>query len=175
MPELENQQEVLNSAPPELTTQVAPEASTPEEVLDTRSPEEIEAAFLKQAEDDARAMAENRPPEETAAIMFHMFYPQWKSLLIGLSNKELRRLVQGLVGKGHSSEPAVPKFTDQRTGTAYKLGLELMAAKFMMIQKIELDAFEKAQNDKQQAQELAAQAVITEERGEAALEENTNG
>lgn len=159
----------------ELETQKVENASTPEEVLDTRSAAEVEAEFLKQAEDHARQIAENRDPAETAALMFHMFYPQFKNLTAGLSNKELRRLINAIIGKGHQSESDIPKFYTRETGQAYKLGLELMQAKFMMIQKLELDALEKHQQEKE-AKELAAQAVITEERGEAALEkEETNG
>ncbi len=153
----------------ELPTQLAPNASAPDEVLDTRTPEEIEKQFLDEAEAAATQAAMNRPPEETAAIMFHMFYPQFRNLLMGLSNKELRRVLAAIVGKGHSSEPETPLFHTQKAGTAYKMGLELLSAKFMMIQKLELDAFEKAHQE-QEAKNLAAEAVITEERGEAALE-----
>ena len=133
----------------ELETQQAPNASSPEEVLDTRSPEEIEAEFLKQAEEDARRMAENRDPAEIAAMMFHMFYPQFKNLTSRLSNKELRRLINALIGKGHQSEPDIPKFNTAETGQAFKMGLEILQAKFMMIQKLELDALEKHQQEKE--------------------------
>lgn len=153
----------------ELETQKAPAPSTEAEVLDTRSPDEIEAEFLKQAEDDAIKFAENRDPAEIAAMMFHMFYPQFKGLVIGLSNKELRRLVTALVGKGHQSEPEVPKFNEKRTGQAYKMGLEILQAKFMMITKLEMDMIEKAENEK--AARLLENVVVTEERGEAALKE----
>jgi hypothetical protein len=155
---LEEQEKTLNSQP-------AVDPSTPEEVLDTRSPEEIEKELLAKAEEDARLAAENRPPEETAAIMFHMFYPQFKNLLIGLSNKELKRLIKALIGRGHQSEPDVPSFNDEKTGAAFKMGTELLAAKFMMIQKLELDAFEKAQSERE-ARELAASAQIVDERVE---------
>lgn len=155
-----------NTSPEQLTemlsTQQAPAPSTPDEVLDTRTPEEIEAAFLKQAEDEATRIAENRDPAETAAIMFHMFYPKFKGLTMGLSNKELRRLVTALIGRGHTSEPDVPKFHDKNTGQAYKMGLELLQAKFMMIQRLELNALEKEHQEKE-AKKLAAEAVVTTE------------
>lgn len=159
----------------QLPTQQAEVPSTPEEVLDTRSPEEIEAAFLKQAEEDARRAAENRDPADTAAMMFHLFYPQFKGMLAGLSNKELRRLVAGLIGRGHVSEPDVPTFNDERTGNAYRMGTELLSAKFMMITKLEMEALEEAHKQAQEAEvaQIVADAKIEDVSAEQ-VSEQTN-
>lgn len=153
----------------------APTPSTPEEVLDTRTAAEQEAAMLKQAQDDAEAFAQNRDPSEIAALAFHMFFPKFQNATLFLSNKELRRLVLALIGKGHQSMPDHPTFKDRRTGEAYKMGLELLSAKFMMITKLEMDALQKNVDDQEaEAKTVADNAVIETQYGAEASEENNN-
>jgi hypothetical protein len=142
-----------------LETQKAPLPTAPEDVLDTRTPEEIEAALLKQAEDDATAMAMNRDPAEIAAMCFHLFYPKFSQMLGLLSKKQLRAVLENLIGRGHPSMPEVPTFKEKITGDTYKMGLELMQAKFMMITKLEMDALQE-QVDQDEAKKIADEAVI---------------
>lgn len=135
--------------PVEVKQVIPPTVSTPEEVLDTRSAEEIEADILRQAEEDGKKFEEdvvNRDPAEIAAMAFHMYFPVFQNLTTGLSNKELKRLVNALVGKGHVSQPEIPKFKDKKAGEAYKMGLELLQAKFMMITRLEMNQLQEQIN-----------------------------
>lgn len=149
---------------------LADNPSAPEEVLDTRSAEEQEAAMLKQAQDDAMKMAENRDPAEIAAMCFHMFFPRFQQEVMFLSNKELRRLVNALIGKGHVSMPNEPTFKDARTGMAYKIGMELLSAKFMMITRNEMNLIQKNVDAQEAAKAAADAAVIETSYGEPANE-----
>lgn len=157
----------------ELPPQVL-QVSTPEEVLDTRSAEEIEADQLRQAEEDGKRFEEeamNRDPAEIAAMAFHMYFPVFENLTSGLSNKELKRLVNALIGKGHVSQPEIPKFKDTKAGEAYKMGLELLQAKFMMITRLEMNALEK-QLDKNKSEEAPVIETSFEETQEEGNEQN---
>lgn len=165
-----NNTETVQELSPELELPVgqAPNPGKLEDVLDTRTPAEIEAAMLKQAEDDATKAAKNRDPAQTAAIFFHLFFPEFQRKVMFLSNKELRRLVVSIVGKGHQTMPDVPTFKDKNAGAAYKLALELQQAKFMMVQGLELEALQKEHDA--EAAKLAAEATVSTEFGEKANE-----
>jgi myo-inositol-hexaphosphate 3-phosphohydrolase len=159
----------------ELPAGKAPNPGKAEDMLDTRSAAEVEADMLKQAEADALAVAQNRDPADIAAIFFHMFVPKFQQHIAGLSNKELRRLVNQLVGNKHPSLPDVPTFKDKDTGAAFKLGMELIQAKFMMVTKHEMDMLQR-QHDEQaeEAKKIAAEAVVETQFGGEALKGNEN-
>lgn len=150
---------------------VAPNPGKLEDVVDGRSPEQVEADMIAQGQADAEAIAQNRDPAEVAAMFFHLFFSKFQQQVMFLSNKELKKLLTSIIGRGHKNMPEIPTFKDRNAGQAYKLGLELLQAKFMMITKLEMDALQ-AQYDKEaaEAKEIADSAVIETVYGEENVE-----
>lgn len=116
--------------------------STPEEVLDTRSPEEIERELVRKHEEAALEAASKLSPADQASIFFQNFYPMFKSRLSALSNKDARRVIDAIVQWPLEEEN--PKFNSNTAEEVFVLGTRLLDAKMIMRNVVELEQMQKA-------------------------------
>lgn len=116
-------------------------ASKPEDVIDTRTPEEIEADILRQEEQAALDSTNKLAPEDLAAMYFNMVYPTFKDKVHGLYAKDLKALISALVQYPLIED--APQFKQKATAEAFKMGVELFNAKFIMRTKAEFDFIQK--------------------------------
>lgn len=158
MSNLELQEEVIVKAP---------NPSTLEEVLDTRSVNEIEAELVKKADDAALEAASKMAPEDRAAIFFQQLYPQYENSLHDLKRKELISLAAALVH--YPLENLMPK---TRPGAeTLMMGLRLTDAKLVMRETIAIEERKKLMEKESQglsseAQEIVDNTVTSFEQGE---------
>lgn len=141
-------------------------ASTVEEVLDTRRPEEIEQELLKKEEQSAIDAIAKRPPEEIAAHFFSIVYPIFKSKLQGLMAKDAKLVIEALVG--FPVELTNPTFRNEVSEQVFSLGSRLLDAKFIMQQAFELDRAKKAEGSTTEATQEVLNTVETNyEKGQS--------
>lgn len=88
-------------------------------------------------------MQENMPPADVAAHFFQMFYPKYKQLLSGLSNKDARRVAEHVVQ--WPLEVSDPKFNDPKAREAFQVGVRLLDCKFIMKSVVEMERISNAQ------------------------------
>lgn len=147
---------------------VAPNPSTLEEVLDTRSADEIEKELVLKAENAALEAAEKMPPEDRAAIFFQSLYPNFEASLHGLPRKELVKLCAALVH--YPLEELMPKTA--KGAQTLMLGLQLTDAKLVMRETIAIEErLKMQQKTKEEAQALANSATTTFEMGDSVNEQ----
>ena len=111
--------------------------TTVEQVLETRSPVEVEQALLAAETQAAIKQAKNINPADTAAYFFQMMYPQFSSCVGSLSNKDARRLAQALVQFPLVDEN--PKFNSADAQRAFSIGLRLIDAKLIMRETLHME------------------------------------
>lgn len=97
--------------------------STVEEVLENRSPKEVEKELLDQAEKQALDEYNKLTPQQRAAINFKMLFPAFQKAIYGFSNKELRKVIENLVIGDLSKDPPVVK---KPVAEALKIGSMLI-------------------------------------------------
>ncbi len=112
-------------------------AAKPEEVLDTRSPLEIEAELMKKAEQDSIDAISAQPPEVVAGQFFRMVYPMYKERLNGLMAKDAKLVLDALISWPLENEH--PKFRNTAVESVFSLGTRLMDAKFIILQAAQMD------------------------------------
>jgi hypothetical protein len=122
--------------------------STPEEVLDTRSPKEIEEELIRKHEESALKAASKISPADQASIFFQNFYPMFKSRLGFLSNKDARRVIDAIVQWPLEEEN--PKFNSDIAEEVFVLGTRLLDAKMIMRNTVELEQMQNVLDKKQE-------------------------
>lgn len=139
------------------------EMSTPEEVLDTRSPEEIEQEMVRNHEKAALEAANKLTPADQASIFFQNFYPMFKQRLTVLSNKDARRLIDAIVQWPLEDEN--PKFNSDTAREVFTLGIRLLEAKTIMRNTVELENMQKILDSQQNLGDNTpvAEVSVTEE------------
>lgn len=145
-------------------------ASSPEEVLDTRSPEEIEKELLEKEQKETIEAIANRPVEEIAAQFFAIVYPLFKSKLQGLMAKDAKQVIDALVA--FPIEVSNPQFRNEVSEQVFSLGSRLLDAKFIMQQAVEMDrkiqAEQKQSSNTEAVQEVLNAVETNFEQGEQA-------
>lgn len=144
----------------------APNPTPMDQVLDTRSPQEIEAELVKQAEQASLDAAANMSPADRASMFFQAIYPQFEHKLHGLSKKELVRVCAAIVH--YPIEEMLPK-TDIGDHI-FQMGTRLIDAKLIMRETIAMEHLEELREKEAQAKELADNATVTFEQGETVNE-----
>ncbi|NCX94514.1 MAG: hypothetical protein EBX40_07545 [Gammaproteobacteria bacterium] len=84
---------------------------------------------------------ENLKPDEAATMVFKYYWPQYRTLVSKLSNKDARRLNEALVG--FPLEVTDKNFYSMEAKEAFKLAKTLMDAKFILQQKVISEAISK--------------------------------
>lgn len=112
-------------------------ASKPEDVLDTRSPQEIEIELLKQQEQEALAAVAKLPPEELATQYFKMLYPLYKAKVHGLMARGAKEALDALVL--YPLENDGIKFSSKVAEEVFSIGTRLMDAKFIIMQVAQIN------------------------------------
>jgi hypothetical protein len=112
-------------------------AATPEEVLDTRTPAEIEAELMRKAEQDSIDALSSQPIDVVAASFFKMVYPMYKERINGLMAQDAKAVLDALIA--YPLENDKPKFRSQSVEAVFGLGTQLLDAKFVIIQAAQMD------------------------------------
>lgn len=119
---------------------IAPNPSSPEETLETRSPEEVEKAALE-AERNALENMAKVSPETLGRTTFERGFPEFQRIVAKLSSTELRKLAINLVQYPMLNQN--PSFNDAQGREALMLGDMLIYAKYMIAAAREADLFKK--------------------------------
>lgn len=146
----------------ELEQPRAPNPTPMDQVLDTRSPSEIEAELVKQSEQASIDAAANMSPADRASMFFQAIYPQFEHKLHGLSKKELVRVCAAIVH--YPLEDLMPK-TDGGDHI-FQMGTRLVDAKLIMRETIAMEHLEDLKKREAEAKELADTSTVTFEQGE---------
>jgi len=146
-------------------------ASTPEEVLDTRSPAEIEAELMKKAEQDAIDAISAQPPEVVAGQFFRMVYPMYQARVQGLMAKDAKEVLDALISWPLERENII--FRSEAVESVFSLGTRLLDAKFIILQAAQMDekiALDKASEagDTSTTEAVLASVQTSFEQGETA-------
>lgn len=135
--------------------------STPEEVLDTRTPEQIEQDLIKKHEQQALDAVNKMAPADIAASFFQQFYPLFKMRLAALSNKDARRVIDALVQ--WPLEDSNPKFNSDTAKEVFGLGIRLIDAKTIMRDTVEMEQIEQRKKDLDNNQEMGDNTHVAEQ------------
>lgn len=100
--------------------------------------------LISQAQKDVK-------PDEAASMVFKYYWPQYKSLVSSLSNKDARRLNEALVG--FPLEVTDKNFYSTEAKEAFKLAKTLMDAKFILQQKVISEAISKLETNNETVNE----------------------
>jgi hypothetical protein len=92
----------------------------------------------------ANKMQDQIKPDQAASMVFQYYWPQYRSLVSKLSNKDARRLNEALVG--FPLEVTDKNFYSTEAKEAFKLAKTLMDAKFILQQKVITEAINKLEN-----------------------------
>jgi hypothetical protein len=112
-------------------------ASKPEEVLDTRSPAEIEAELMKKAENAAIEAISAQAPEVVATQFFKMVYPMYQARIHSLMARDAKQVLDALVSWPLENEHVT--FRSQAVESVFSLGTRLLDAKFIILQAAQMD------------------------------------
>lgn len=105
--------------------------------LTDKTPQEIEAELIAQAEQAAIEREKTIAPEERAALTFQAGFPIFEQLVSDLNNKDLRRLCEALVQFPLLTND--PKFNDEKARQALGVGLNLIDAKYIMRMAVNIE------------------------------------
>lgn len=144
--------------------------SKPEEVLDTRTPEEIEAALIKLEHDEQDKKIEAKAPIEVATIAFQNYYPIFKKLVEHMPNKDARVLADYLVGWPLEVDSDQVVFNESDSKKAFAIGLELLNCKFIMMNAVQLAKMGEAMDAEEKAKMDNASPIITKEDVQTSFE-----
>ena len=112
-------------------------AAKPEDVLDTRSPQEIEAELMAKAEQEAIDAISSQPVDVVAASFFSMVYPMYRDRVNGLNAKDAKRVLEALIA--YPLENDKPEFRNKSVEAVFGLGTQLLDAKFIILQAAQVD------------------------------------
>ena len=98
--------------------------------------ETAEQVAVEMAESNAEVLAEKLQqqikPEQAAEMVFRYYWPQYKNLVSGLSNKDARRLNEAVIG--YPLEVLNKNFFSKEAKEAFHLAKVLLDAKFILQQ-----------------------------------------
>ena len=127
----------------------------------------------KELTDQYIEMQKNMQPADVAAHFFQMFYPKYKQLLSGLSNKDARRVAEHVVQWPlHDSDP---KFNDENAKQAFQVGVRLLDCKFIMKSVVEMERLANAEINKANAEKQNTETPVEQPAVEPATGDVTNG
>jgi hypothetical protein len=118
----------------------------------------------------APSVAEKLSIEEQAASTFHYGYPEFVKIVDSLSMKQLKRVLKALVEAPLSKTK--PVFNVENEGVAFKLGMAIMNAKFIMFQSAIAEQMLK-EREKEVAQ--PSESVDTQEVDQTNNKESESG
>jgi hypothetical protein len=145
--------------------------SAPEEVLDTRSPLEIEAELLKQQEKEALEAVAKLPPDVIAAQYFRMLFPLYRDKVHGLNAKQAKRVLHSLVLYPLENDAA--RLESKVEQEAFTLGSRLLDAKFIIVQSAEINKqIQVDDKAKEAADEILKHVESNFQQGEEVSEQN---
>jgi len=104
----------------------------------------VDETAASNAEVLANKMQEQIKPDQAASMVFQYYWPQYRSLVSKLSNKDARRLNEALVG--FPLEVTDKNFYSTDAKEAFKLAKTLMDAKFILQQKVIGEAINQLEN-----------------------------
>lgn len=104
----------------------------------------VDETAASNAEVLANKMQEQIKPDQAASMVFQYYWPQYRSLVSKLSNKDARRLNEALVG--FPLEVTDKNFYSTDAKEAFKLAKTLMDAKFILQQKVISEAINTLEN-----------------------------
>ncbi len=104
----------------------------------------VDETATSNAEVLANKMQEQIKPDQAASMVFQYYWPQYRSLVSKLSNKDARRLNEALVG--FPLEVTDKNFYSTDAKEAFKLAKTLMDAKFILQQKVISEAINTLEN-----------------------------
>ena len=135
-------------------------------VLEENFPLVDPAEVEKHLTEEFIKMQENMPPQDVAAHFFQMYYPIYRQLLSGLSNKDARRVAEHVVQWPLEDEN--PKFNDEKAKQAFQVGVRLIDCKLIMKTFVEMERHQQILAQKQQAEQekQAAEQPVVESKGE---------
>jgi hypothetical protein len=98
--------------------------------------ETAEQVAVEMAESNAEVLVEKLQqqikPEQAAEMVFRYYWPQYKNLVSGLSNKDARRLNEAVIG--YPLEVLNKNFFSKEAKEAFHLAKVLLDAKFILQQ-----------------------------------------
>jgi hypothetical protein len=112
----------------------------------------------------ANKMQEQIKPDQAASMVFQYYWPQYKTLVSKLSNKDARRLNEALIG--FPLEVTDKNFYSKEAKEAFKLAKTLMDAKFILQQKVISEAINKLENNEGETTVESPTNNQTENEGE---------
>lgn len=134
--------------------------------------EQIQTVVDEVAQSNAERMAteaqNNLQPDEAASMVFKYYWPQYKSLVSKLSNKDARRLNEAVVG--FPLEVTDKNFYSKEAKEAFKLAKTLMDAKFILQQKVIREAINQIESGETTVESPTNNQ--TENEGEKQWQEN---
>jgi hypothetical protein len=113
-------------------------------VMSNQVQQVVDETAASNAEVLANKMQEQIKPDQAASMVFQYYWPQYRSLVSKLSNKDARRLNEALVG--FPLEVTDKNFYSTDAKEAFKLAKTLMDAKFILQQKVIAEAINTLEN-----------------------------
>jgi hypothetical protein len=113
-------------------------------VMSDQIQQAVDETAASNAEVLANKMQEQIKPDQAASMVFQYYWPQYRSLVSKLSNKDARRLNEALVG--FPLEVTDKNFYSTDAKEAFKLAKTLMDAKFILQQKVISEAINTLEN-----------------------------
>jgi hypothetical protein len=113
-------------------------------VMSDQIQQAVDETAASNAEVLANKMQEQIKPDQAASMVFQYYWPQYRSLVSKLSNKDARRLNEALVG--FPLEVTDKNFYSTDAKEAFKLAKTLMDAKFILQQKVIAEAINTLEN-----------------------------
>lgn len=159
----------------EVIVQVA-NASKPEDVLDTRTPEEIELDLLRRQEQDAIDAISKLPPEEIAGQFYEAVEPLFTARVDGLMARGAKEVIRALIQWPLRQDK--PVFSTKAAEETFSLGLRLLDAKFIILQAAQMDekilVDKKTEENNTEVQELLDNVETEFKQGEEVNGQNKN-
>lgn len=129
-----------------------------QEVFPLVDPDQVEKELREQVQE----MHQNMVPEDVATHFFKMYYPIYRGLLSGLSNKDARRVAEHVVQ--WPLEVQHPKFNDQKALQAFQTGIRLLDCKFIMKSAAEMHRLSEVEKSKLEAEAKKQDTEVPVER-----------
>lgn len=139
-------------------------ASKPEDVLDTRSPVEIEQELLAKEELAQLEALSKIPPEEFATTFFKGLRDRYIDMVHGLSAKRAKQVLEALVL--YPLENDGIKFDSKHAEATFSLGSKLIDAKFIIIQASQMDKALEEDRKANETQEILNNVETNFKQGE---------
>jgi len=117
-----------------------------------------EEVVKQTTEDLIKKTQENMKPEQAAELVYRYYWPRYKFLISGLSNKDSRRLNEAVIG--YPLEVTNKNFFSKEAKEAFDIAKTLLDAKFILQNKVLNDRLKEIENAK--AEDGQSAEVINE-------------